>query len=206
MRIADEQVLWSVPESERAGRPLLVLLHGHGMTEQIGFDLRHQLPSELVVAALRGPLSVRSGYGWFSLEADRFSLDEVRAAGGAVLDWLDRQPDHPTVGVLGFSQGSAIAAQCLRTRPSALAYVALLSGFLDPLPAAGDQQLARRRPPAFSGRGDADPLVPRILVTLTDQWLQEHTTLTRRVYPGLGHNVSAEELADLAAFLRDRLS
>src|SRR6476469_508370 len=68
MRIADEQVLWSVPESERAGRPLLVLLHGHGMTEQIGFDLRHQLPSELVVAALRGPLSVRSGYGWFSLE------------------------------------------------------------------------------------------------------------------------------------------
>ena len=65
MRIADEQVLWSVPESERAGRPLLVLLHGHGMNERIGFELRHELPSSLVIASLRGPLRAPAGYGWF---------------------------------------------------------------------------------------------------------------------------------------------
>ena len=33
-----------------------------------------------------------------------------------------------------------------------------------------------------------------------------HTTLSRHVYPGLGHNVCGEEIADLAAFLREQLT
>jgi phospholipase/carboxylesterase len=58
----------------------------------------------------------------------------------------------------------------------------------------------------FSGRGDADRLVPAPLVALTDQWLAEHTTLTHRVYPGLGHGVSPAEVDDLVAFLRAHLA
>ena len=45
MRIDPDQVLWSAPEPERAGRPLLLLLHGHNLDESVGFELRHQLPS-----------------------------------------------------------------------------------------------------------------------------------------------------------------
>jgi len=48
-------------------------------------------------------------------------------------------------------------------------------------------------------------LIPAALVAATDAWLAAHTTLTRRTYAGLGHNVSAAELADLAAFLREQL-
>ena len=50
-------VLWSAPESERAGRPLLVLLHGYGADERDLFSLAPHLPSEPVIAALRAPLS-----------------------------------------------------------------------------------------------------------------------------------------------------
>ena len=35
--------------------------------------------------------------------------------------------------------------------------------------------------------------------------LAEHTTLTRRVYRGLGHDVSPTEIDDLTAFLRAQL-
>lgn len=200
MQIDDERVLWSAPPGERAGRPLLVLLHGHGLDESVGFDLRHRLPPDLVLASLRGPLPARGGFGWFALDST-FGFDQIESAVAAVLAWLDRQLGYRSVGVLGFSQGAAIAAQCLRVRPRALAYAVLLSGFLSPLPAPGDQELVRVRPPVFSGRGDRDTLVPELLSDLSDRWLEVHTNVTSRIYAGLGHQVSPEELADVAAFL-----
>lgn len=200
MHIDADQVLWSVPAEQRLNRPLLILLHGHGMDETIGFDRLHHLPPQLVVASLRGPLPVRAGYGWFPLDAS-FSLSTVSSAVAAVLAWIDEQRGHPSIGLLGFSQGSVIAAQCLRERPDQFAYAALLAGFVSPIPAPGDPRLARRRPPVFSGRGDADHLLPPALVSTTEYWLQAHTTLTSRTYAGLGHNVSQAEIADLARFL-----
>lgn len=200
MEIDDDLVLWSAPADERADRPLLLVLHGHGLDESVGFDLRHRLPPSLVLAAPRGPLPARGGYGWFALDAT-FGFDQIQASVDAVLSWLDRQSGYRSVGVLGFSQGSAVAVQCLRARPTAFAYAVLLSGFLSPLPASGDSELVRLRPPVFSGRGDCDTLVPDVLCQLTDRWLDVHAEVTRRVYAGLGHQVSRDELTDVAAFL-----
>ena len=205
MVIGDDQVRWSAPPAERHGRPWLLLLHGHGMDESIGFDLRHRLPPSLVLVSLRGPLRVRAGYGWFSLDPATFDLAQVAAAVNDVLSWLGRQSGYSSLGILGFSQGSAIAVECLRSRPDLFACAVLLSGFLNPLPGPGDPALASARPPVFSGRGDADRLVPAMLTTLTDTWLSRHTRLEQKVYPGLGHNVAPEEIADLTDFLRRHL-
>ena len=203
--VGEEQVLWSAPADQREGRPLLVLLHGHGMDEHMGADVRHHLPAELVTASVRGPLPVRSGYGWFPLDAS-LRPEQVDEAAHAVLTWVQAQTRHPSVGVLGFSQGSSIGLQCMRLDPELFAYGVVLSGFAVPLPVAGDAALARRRPPVFSGRGDADTLIPAPLVTLTDQWLAAHTTLTRRTYAGLGHGVSPAEISDLARFLAEQVA
>ena len=204
MQITPAQVLWSEPEPARHGRPLLVVLHGHGMDEGVGFDLRHRLPSSLVLASLRAPLRAHAGYGWFALD-HTFELSQVQSAVDAVLSWLDQQSNHGPVGMLGFSQGSAIAMQCLRWRPAMFACAAILSGFVSPMPAPGDAELARRRPPVFSGRGNADSVIPQVLASATDHWLSTHTSATRKVYPSLGHTVSAEELNDLGAFLQIHL-
>jgi phospholipase/carboxylesterase len=205
LAIGDEQVRWSAPEAERGGRPWLLVLHGHGMDESIGFDLRHRLPPAIVLASLRGPLRVRAGYGWFSLDPRTFDLAQIQEAVSDVLLWLDRQSGYSSLGVLGFSQGSAIAVECLRSRPDLFACAVLLSGFLNPIPSPDDQALASRRPPVFSGRGDADRLVPVMLTTLTEAWLRSHTTLESKVYPGLGHNVAPEEITDLITFLQKHL-
>ena len=202
--IGADQVLWSAAEDERRGRPLLVLLHGHGMDEQMGFEVRHRLPPELVLASLRGPLRVRAGYGWFPLDAS-LRADQIDLAAHRVLRWVRAQTGHPSTGVLGFSQGSSIGLQCLRLAPDQIDYGVVLSGFAVPLPAPGDAVLARRRPPVFSGRGDRDPVIPSFLLAHTDAWLATHTTLTARTYPGLGHTVSSEEIDDLAQFLAARL-
>ena len=202
--VGPDQVWWSSPADQREGRPLLVLLHGHGMDEQMGASVRDRLPPDLVLASIRGPLRVRSGYGWFPLDAS-LRLEQVDEAAHRVVSWVAAQDRHPSVGVLGFSQGSSIGLQAMRLDPELFDYGVVLSGFASPLPVAGDAELRRRRTPVFSGRGDADRMVPAPLVSLTDQWLADHTMLTRRVYPGLGHDVSPAEIDDLAAFLRAQL-
>jgi phospholipase/carboxylesterase len=204
VRIDPDRVLWSAPESERAGRPLLVMLHGHGSNEQVGFDLRDRLPGELVIASIRAPLRAGGGYAWFPLDAT-LALHQIDEVARAVLDWLADLAPAPSVGILGFSQGAATGIQVMRLAPDRFDYAVVLSGFVVPLPAVGDLHLASARPPVFWGRGDCDGIIPSFLIPLTHSWLAEHSTLTERIYPGLGHYVAAAELADLGDFLAHRL-
>ena len=205
MEINPGTVLWSAPEAERAGRPTLILLHGHRMDERIGFELRHHLPSELVFASVRAPREARGGgYAWFPMDGS-FSLEAIDHSAAAVLSWLDSVQTDGPVGVLGFSQGVATAFQMVRRDPARFAYAVNLSGGVVPFPGRGDAELAARRLPVFWGRGDQDSVIPALLVESTRWWLRQHTDLTERVYPGLSHNVSHAELADLAAFVRMQL-
>ena len=205
MKIDPAQVLWSAPEAERAGRPLLVMLHGHGSNEQVGFDFRRFLPPELVIASVRAPLQAGSGYAWFALDAT-LAVSQIDAVSQGVLEWLDAQPPAPSVGILGFSQGAATGLQTMRMAPERFDYAVVLSGFVIPGAVAGDGALSRSRPPVFWGRGDRDPIIPSFLIPLTRAWLTGHSTLTERVYPGLGHHVAPHELTELAAFLADQLT
>ena len=146
------------------------------------------------------PAADGTGYSWFPLDAS-LTLNQLEESTDAVLDWLDRLPPAPSIGLLGFSQGAATAFQVLRRRPDAFAYAVNLAGFVVPFPAAGDAAVAGRRPPTFWGRGERDRVIPSPLVTSTRDWLRRHTELTEKIYPNLGHNVSESELADLSAFL-----
>ena len=205
MEINPGTVLWSAPESEREGRPTLVLLHGHRMDERVGFEQRHHLPSELVVATVRGPRQPRGGgYAWFPMDSS-FSLEAIDHSAAAVLSWLDSVELDGPVGILGFSQGVATAFQMVRREPARFAYAVNLSGGVVPLPGPGDAELAARQLPVFWGRGEADRVIPALLVESTRWWLRQHTDLTERVYPALSHNVSTAELADLAAFVAKQI-
>lgn len=205
MEINPGTVLWSAPETDRAGRPTLIMLHGHRMDERVGFELRHHLPAELVLASVRGPREAKGGgYAWFPMGSS-FSLEAIEHSAAAVLSWLDQVDTDGPVGVLGFSQGVATAFQMVRRDPARFAYAVNLSGGVVPLPSRGDAELAARRLPVFWGRGDKDSVIPNILVESTRWWLRQHTDLTERIYPGLSHNVSVAELADLAAFIRARI-
>jgi len=226
LRIDPDAVVWSAPERERAGRPLLVLLHGYGSHEGDLFGLSPQLPLQPVIASVRAPLRAGSGYGWFP-----FSTDETPAAGiaddtaSALLEWLDTTASS-SVGLLGFSQGGAMALQLLRHAPTRFAYAVMLAGFaIDEggeradesggapsdtaaraAAALRDSHLAAASPPVFWGRGTADQVIPAELIAHTQRWLPSHSTLTERVYEDLAHGVSAAELGDVSAFIRHQLA
>jgi phospholipase/carboxylesterase len=57
--------------------------------------------------------------------------------------------------------------------------------------------------PVFWGRGTADTVIPDAAVARTRGWIGAHTALTERIYEDLPHSVSAAELRDVSAFIRE---
>ncbi len=126
----------------------------------------------------------------------------MAAATEDIWEWVDATIDPATLLVaIGFSQGGLMASELLRTRPERVAATVVLGGFVQGAERAGDGQLAETRPPVFWGRGSQDTVIAPIALSRTKGWLPVHSTLTQRVYPGLGHAISAEETADARAFV-----
>ncbi|MBA4248322.1 MAG: phospholipase [Microbacterium sp.] len=200
-------IIWSAPEAERAGRPLLVLLHGYGSHEGDLFGLSPHLPLQPVIASVRAPLRAGPGYAWYGLEgATPESRSEgADAAARGLLHWLDGV-QASSVGLLGFSQGGAMSIHLLRHAPERFDFAVSLAGFVVQGDAPADARLAALAPPVFWGRGTHDAVIPPAFVDHTQSWLPKHSTLTERIYEGLGHSVSEAELADVLTFLRAQYS
>ncbi|WP_422935044.1 alpha/beta hydrolase [Sinomonas sp. P47F7] len=197
-------VVWSRPAAERAGTPLLVLLHGYGSSPENILAATRGLPPEFTLAAPRGPLDVGGDRGWFLLDyflANDFA--EVMATTTAVQAWANTvRGSHSSVSLVGFSQGMALASTLLRLKPEAYAATVGLSGFVLESEILSLTESLPERPPFFWGRDAEDPVINPDAVAYSAEWLDEHVQLTARTYPGMGHRIGRPELADVGVFLR----
>jgi len=204
-KIDSRAVMWNVPPEERAGRPLLVMMHGLGSHEGDLFGLNRFLPPHLVVASLRAPLEYGDGFAWFQSgsQSPDFDASLLNASARGVLAWLDELDfTPPVVGLMGFSQGGCMTLQLLREAPGRFDFALQLSGFVAPVEHSGDAVLAAREPrlPVFWAHGDSDEIIPARAVSYTETWLDAHSSVEAHRYP-MGHTVSQEELADLVEFV-----
>jgi len=197
----ESAMVWSAPPAERAGRPLLLALHGHNGDEHQLAIAAELLPPELVIVTARAPF--RTDYGWSWFDLDESGRDAAAAVATELLAWVDRQTGYSSYGVLGLSQGAAMALALLRAAPTRFAYALQLSGFA--IDTTSDARLAAIHPPVFSAHGGLDTVIPAARATDTARWLREHTALTEKVYPQLGHSVDPAEILDAAAFIRTQL-
>ncbi len=196
---------WSSAPSGDA--PLLVLLHGYGSDESDLLGLLPHLPEGIDAVALGAPLTPpppAPGRSWFPIgNLEDRDPAAITAAGHALLAWLDEEVDPARpLALLGFSQGAAVSLQAMRLAPERFGAVVVLAGYAAPGELPGDADLRTRPRPVFWGRGAADAVIPAPLVAHTAEWLPLHADLTARLYPGLQHSVSLDELEDVAAFLR----
>lgn len=192
----------------RSTRPLLLLLHGYGSHEGDLPSLAAYLPDALDWVALRAPLGLPTGgFAWFPITVPgRPGAEPVIEAADAVLAWLDAHvhPGTPVVP-LGFSQGGLMVTQLLRQAPGRFPAGVILSGFTLDATLPGDEVLAATRTPVFFGHGDADRVISAETTARASAWLHGHSTLTDKVYAGLPHSISAEELDDVSRFLTEAL-
>ncbi|MCC3273050.1 alpha/beta hydrolase-fold protein [Arthrobacter zhangbolii] len=199
-------VLWSKPEAERAGTPLLVLFHGYLANEEDLMGLADYLPEDFTIASVRAPQAMGPGYTWFPLMSDAdYSVESVVDSVTDVSAWLDGVSGaHSSVSLLGFSMGMAVATTLLRHRPQDFAAVVGLSGFVVPAeenPFFHDGELAQHKVPFFWGRDQADPVIDPQRIEYTHAWLNGHTALTKILYSNMGHGINMQELGHVKEFL-----
>jgi phospholipase/carboxylesterase len=209
--IDPDAIRWNADPADREGRPLLVLMHGRGSNEDDLLGIAPELPGEFVIASLRAPIAEGPGWSWWESGGDNQPGDpypeNVDLAAAAVATWLDSLPFTPSlVATLGFSQGGVMALHLLRRDLGRVAFAVNLAGFVVSGAQESDAALAVSRPPAFFGRGADDAVIPAEATARTLPWLAEHTAAETRVYDGLGHSISRDELDDVIAFLRARLA
>ncbi|MEE2521743.1 phospholipase [Pseudarthrobacter sp. J75] len=198
-------VVWSQPEEDRAGKPLLVFLHGYGANEHDLLSLAEMLPDDFAVASVRAPIAMGAGFTWFPLTGSLdYSLEAVKNAAGHVQDWLDTvKGNHSSVTLLGFSMGMAMATTLLRFRPADYAAVVGLSGFVVD---AGDDPDFRDGEldgtvPFFWGRDQQDPVITQDKIEYTMGWVRGHVKLTKVLYTGMWHGINQQEIGHVSEFL-----
>jgi phospholipase/carboxylesterase len=184
-------IAWSCPEAERAGRPLVLLLHGFGGHESDWAAWFPALPEGTVGAALRGPVAVDQRWAWADFADRGPTVPTGLAAGSAcargVLAWLDRQ-DAQRVALVGWSQGGALAVHLLRQRPQRFTSAALVAGFVwDRRPHVG---VRARRPPVWYGMGAHDDVITPAMAAAARRWLAEHTAVDCVDFPDETHMLS----------------
>lgn len=196
--------------------PTILALHGWGANAMDLLGLAPYLADgRFLVLCPQGrvevPLGPMVGYGWFPLtmggSADPGELERgIEDAWGFLDSAMQRYPIDPkkTV-VLGFSQGGVIAYAMALSNPQRFAGLVALSSWLpapllSALPPADHQQL-----PALVHHGADDDLIEVGRARESVERLRSlQVPVTYREFD-MGHQISAESIADLGAWLGDKV-
>lgn len=205
-----DEAIYSREADQRGNTDLVILLHGYGSNPERMLPWFSALPAGVTGAALRGPLDVGGDRGWFLLDyflTNNFA--EVVSAAQRVFDWQDKYAiGYRSISLLGHSQGMAMSTTLHRLRPGTYKSIVGLSGFVlsnELLNLTDGEPALGRAIPFFWGRDPQDLVINTDAVDFTRDWLEMNTALTARSYPGMGHGFGADEIRDVASFLKHYL-
>jgi len=176
-----------------AARPTVVFLHGRGGSESDADLLRRSFgDSELV--AFRGRLEAGAGYAWFRNTSP--GIADQESLRGEVLAFeqvLDAHDPNVKPWLCGFSNGAAMAAALILSRPGRYRGGLLLSGPIvdaEPWPESRLRGLS-----VLMVYGASDRMIPRELLQKSSDYLanQSGADAVLRVVAG-GHEISAAKL------------
>ena len=198
--------------------PTIIALHGWGAS---AFDLLglapHLAAGRFQVICPQGQITVSlgggaHGFGWFPLTMGQ-ATDERSIDGAAALlrRFLDAAAERYAIDarklvLLGFSQGGVLAYLLALADPERFAGLAALSSWLPPallasLPATD----AHRQLTTLVQHGTRDEIIAVARARQSVEALRTlRVPLTYREYE-MGHEISAEGLADLCTWLEERV-
>ena len=163
------------------------------------------------------PVTINGGYvmrAWYdiaSAELDK-RADEagVRRSQAAIIELIDDQvakgiAAHRIV-LAGFSQGGVVALQTGLRYPEKLGGIMALSTYLACAESLGaEASSSNRHLPIFMAHGSTDPVISMALAKLSKGRLETHGYKIDWHEYGMPHSVCAEEIDDIAAFLKRTL-
>jgi len=196
--------------------PLLLLLHGVGSNEDDMFELERELDPRFVVLSARGPRTLRPGsYAWFDVQfgpnGPIINPQQAEASRQHLLGFIPEavnayNTDPAQVYLMGFSQGAIMSASVALTTPALVAGAVLMSGRI--LPEIQDKLAPREqlsRLPILLIHGTEDATLPIANGRASRDLLTELGVNLRYREFRMGHQVTAASLAEVNAWLTERL-
>ena len=212
-----------VLEPARPAEAAVIWLHGLGadghdfvpIVPELGLPddlpIRFTFPHAPVrPVAINGGMEMRA---WYDISNDMRRQDAAGIGESArvVQGYIDRERaagiPADRIVLAGFSQGGAMTLHVGVRQQQALAGLLALSTYL-PLPDAWAKEAvpARKDTPILMCHGTQDSVLPLQLGTWSRDLLKQgHFDVTWKEYP-MAHQVCAEEIMDIAAWLRERLA
>jgi predicted esterase len=181
------------------GRAVVILVHGRNATPQNILELA----GPLAHPALTWLAPAAAGSTWYPLSflADRSRNEPFLSSALRRLDTLVDEVvaagiPRTRLVLIGFSQGACLATEFVATRPARYGgLVAFSGGLIGPPGSRWDAAGSLDGTPAFLGCSDVDAHVPKDRVEESAQVLTRMgAEVTLRIYPGMGHVVSDDEL------------
>ena len=181
--------------------PELNLPTGHGV--RFVFPNAPTMP-----VTINGGYVMRAWYDILSAELDKRADESGVRRSQALIEELIA--DQRSKGIAadrillaGFSQGGVIALQTGLRHPEKLAGIMALSTYLACADSLGvEASVANRQIPLFMVHGSMDPVIPVALAKLSKARLETHGYKVEWHEYGMPHSVCAEEIDDIAAFLK----
>jgi phospholipase/carboxylesterase len=204
------------PAPEGKKPPLLLLLHGVGANERDLFPLAPELDPRLQILSLRAPLTRGpNSFAWFTVaflpEGYKIAPEQLDASRKRIVEFIHAaieryDADPQRVYLLGFSQGAITSLAVALTEPERLAGVIALSGRIPP--EVEPWIVAPERTaglPIFLAHGRRDSVIPYEWAERARPILeQQRVALEYHAYD-MEHQIGAQTLADLTAWLSAHL-
>ena len=187
--------------------PVLIMVHGRGAGPENILDLApHLVPAGVTCLAPSA-----AGRTWYPNSF--MAVSETNEPGlSSGLDVLARLVEHciaagvtaERIALLGFSQGACLTAEfAVRHARRYGAVIIFSGGLIGPPGTIWDERASFAGTPMFLGCSDVDHHIPKTRVDESaDVFARMGAVVTKRIYPGMGHLVNAEEIAEAQRVLK----
>lgn len=190
----------------------MIMIHGRGAGPRDILTLAPAIDRPTVAYVAPGA----SGGTWYpnSFIAPRETNEPGISSGlavieGLVTDLLLRGFPEEKILLLGFSQGACLASEFVIRHPRRYGGLLVLSGGLIGVPGTSWDEVTASLDgmPVFLGCSDVDPHIPKERVIESEATFRRlGARVTRRLYPGMGHLVNDDEIAEVQRVVDETLA
>lgn len=205
MAIAHGQRIVMAGEPLASARAAMILLHGRGATAEdiLTIAAEVQQPGWAYLAPQA------AGGAWYPnpftapLESNEPYLSAALDMITNLVERVEATVPAQRVILLGFSQGACLTLEwAARHARRYGAVVGLSGGLIGPDETSRDYPGSFEGTPAFLGCSDVDPYIGKDRVVEASEVFQRmDAEVTVRLYPGMAHTVSGEEIAEVRALV-----
>lgn len=189
--------------------PVIYAMHGMGGNEQDVISVVEELKDEFIIIGIRGPLTINSGFAYFTIKSfGNPNIDSLDEGVEKLAAFIRRCPEKYPISLeqqflLGFSQGAILSMTLALTSDLKMKGIVALSGYIPKHVKEKAPILKKTELAIFIVHGEFDRLFPLDIGKENYEFFsRSNQSLQFNSYP-MDHEISLEEKKDIIKWLKE---